>query len=505
MLQRADIHRTAYLLLLALLGASMTTSVWLANLAWGALGANWVLEGRWAEKWQLARRSRLLQGFAVLWGLLLLGMAWTGDLGTGLGVLQVSLPLVVVPLVALTSRPVEGWWRTALLALYSATVVVVSVVAAVRLFSIEGLPYREAVPHISHIRFSLNCCVVIVLCVRCLLHGGPWQRLVSAAVAVWLLAVLVMLRSYTGLIVLGVAPMAVLLLCWRRLDRKVRRRAAAVWLCAVTAALAVVAFEVHSYYAPNELSRQPRRELTEDGHPYSHDPVGVVENGGHVYDYICYEELAPAWAERSRAGLDDTLANGYPLQAVLIRYLNAVGLTKDAAGIRALTDRQVAEIEQGIENPVYIHGNSLKRMVYVMCFEYECGRHDGAIRDFTMLQRFELWRHAWRAFSRRPLLGSGTGDVVSDLSAELVRDNSPLSPWPHKAHNQYLTLLLSFGLLGFVLLLLAFARALPDLRRQPAWMLFWVVAVLLSFLTEDTFDTLAGILFCTYFLPFRKL
>ena len=34
-------------------------------------------------------------------------------------------------------------------------------------------------------------------------------------------------------------------------------------------------------------------------------------------------------------------------------------------------------------------------------------------------------------------------------------------------------------------------------------MLAWLLTILISMLTEDTLDTLAGIMFCTWFLAFR--
>ena len=51
----APLHRKIYLVLLALLGGCMVTSRGLSNVVWVMLLANWVLEGRWREKWQMAK------------------------------------------------------------------------------------------------------------------------------------------------------------------------------------------------------------------------------------------------------------------------------------------------------------------------------------------------------------------------------------------------------------------------------------------------------------------
>ena len=92
----AQVHRYIYLVLIALLGGSMVTSVWLSNLVWVLLGLNWLLEGRWHEKWQMACRSRLLQAYTILYLLLLVGMLWTSNIGHGLSVLQVKMPLFIL-------------------------------------------------------------------------------------------------------------------------------------------------------------------------------------------------------------------------------------------------------------------------------------------------------------------------------------------------------------------------------------------------------------------------
>jgi len=53
-------------------------------------------------------------------------------------------------------------------------------------------------------------------------------------------------------------------------------------------------------------------------------------------------------------------------------------------------------------------------------------------------------------------------------------------------------------------LVLVWLRATPRLRRQGSIFVAWVVAILASFLTENTLDSLAGILFCTWFMAFRR-
>lgn len=501
----AKTHRYIYLVLLALLGGTMVTSVWAANLVWVLLAANWLLEGRWREKWQMARESRLLQAFLILYALHLVGMLWTGNTAHGLETLRVKLPLLVVPLVMLTTRPVRGRPRHIVLAIYAGTVLVVSLIGLVRMLTVPGLPYRDAVPYISHIRFALNCCMVVFLLVGQLrLKRMPLAaKVLAVALIAWTVVFLALIHSYTGFAVLAVVSLVVMLVHYRRWPL------VTLWVLLAVAAGVLVGREATAYYRLVPQATGPLPELTAGGRPYVHYRDGIVENGNYINNYLCPDELRAEWQRRSTVPYDSVGEDGYGVQPTLVRYLNALGLTKDSVGLAHLTDSQIRDIERGVANPVYEEGNPLRKMVYVMLFEREYYVHTHAVLGFTMLQRFELWHATLQVVGRHPWAGVGTGDVDDALHAQLAATDSALADTDKSTHNQYLALLAAFGIVGAALLLWAFGRALAygiRLRQHtPAapLMLAWGLTILISFLTEDTLDTLAGILFCSWFLAFR--
>ena len=364
----------------------MVTSTWASNLMWVLLGINWVFEGRWREKWEMVRHGRLLQALLVLSALYVVGMLWTSDIATGLRELEQKLPLLVVPLVLLTTRPLHGNSRRVVLALYMGTVVVVSIIGATRLLTIEGLPYREAVPYISHIRFGLNCCMVIYLCLAGLRETTGWGLKVALCIVViWLLVFLMMIRSYTAFAILIVVSTVIVLAYHHHWYTYV------LWGAGLVAIGGIVLYEVNSYYRMSSMATGPLAATTVNGRPYQHSRDGMVENGNYINNYICTEELEQEWAQRSSMDIYAITQNGYPVMPALIRYLNGLGLTKDSAGVAQLTDGQIGEIERGVANPVYEHGWAVKKMVYTMLFERECNRHGNSVQGFTMLQRFEYW------------------------------------------------------------------------------------------------------------------
>lgn len=488
-------------MLLTLLGGCMVTSVGMSNVVWPLLLANWLLEGRWAEKWQRARRSRVLHVAVALFLLHVAGLLWTSDLGQGLHVVERELPLLAVSLVVLTSRPPAERQRKYILGIYAATVLVVSVIGLVRWLTVPGLPYRDIVPYISHIRFALNCCMVIYLAVGEVGRSGrahPWWTAGLLLLVVWLLAFLLLLRSYTALAVLAVVSL-VSIVCFHR-----RWWWLAAWLAVMTASAASIVMGCRSYYRLGPLSTEPLRAVTANGRPYIHLQDGLVENGNYVNNYICREELRSEWQRRSTVPYDTLLPDGYPLGATLVRYLNALGLTKDSAGVAAMTDAQRAEVASGVANPVHLHSSRLKSMLYTTLFEYESYRCYHATNGYSLLERLELWRTVLPIIGRHPLAGVGTGDLPQEMEAEMKAAGSPMTGCNMMPHNEYLTLAALFGLPLLVLVALLFLRALPALRRQRPLMTVWMVTVLISFLTENTLDSLAGILLCTWFMAFRQ-
>ena len=513
---RLTIHHAVYFLLLFVLACAQPISNWLMSGMEILLAVNWALEWDVRRKWQRGIHSPLLGAFLLLMTVHLIWIAGNDNVAYGFNDLFKKLPLLAIPLVVLTSRPLrreQGWF---IMGCYVITVFITSIVGYVRWLTMPDLPYRDIIPYISHIRFSLNVCMAILLLTvflyRRLQRRAKGDRQLSRladGVAVVMLLVLLyfllVIRSYTGLVVLYVVAGVLLAVCWKKIP-KGRWLLLVIYVGAIGVLGSAVGCQVGNYYRPVPLLQQPLATHTVNGNPYSHQHDGLMENGNYVNDYICHEELATEWAKRSTYSLADTTANGYSIFPTLIRYLNARGVAKDSVGMQLLTDSDVAAIEQGIANPVYVEGGQIQRMVYVMLFEYECYRALHVVKDFTMLQRFELWKNGWRVFLQHPLFGTGTGDVVDCCHAQLEHDNSPLAGTHKHTHNQYLTLLITFGVVGVTLIVWAFVRAFRRQRlcTKPLFVGYLTI-VLVSFLTEDTLETLAGAVFCSFFFCFLAM
>ena len=461
----------------------MTTSVFLSNLSWVLLGVNWLFEGGWREKWQRACENRLLQAFLVLILVHLLWLVGNHDVVMGLDDIRKKLPLLVLPLVLLTSRPLPRRQLGAIALIYLTAVTVMTLVGLVRFVSIADLPYRAIIPTISHIRFGLNVCFSICLAV-CLLAMSHtrisirrWRWLLAAVVlwVVWMVGFLFLLQSYTSILILA------LLLCLSPLLLPLRRSLR--WMLWGGMALVLTGIVWTTVRMTDDYYGDCRRD------------ADMVENGGYIYRDIDSLSMAACWYFRVGESLETKTDNGYSTYSTLVRYLNATHRSKDSLGVASLSEDDVAAVRQGVANPVYLRHPSVRKMAYMVLFEYENHRC-GGVYDFSMLERMALWRNAWRVFCQHPWMGVGTGDVAEACRQQLQEDGVMLVDITKSAHNQYLTFLVAFGLIGMSVIVFFFVRAVvstASLHTPLAWT--YLLIVLLSFVSENTLDTLAGCLF----------
>lgn len=416
---------------------------------------------------------------------------WSAELSGTVQDVRIKLPLVVGGLawwagqgrLALGSAEVR---RILLCAVISATV---ASWACIGLDIMEGLPYggRAASRFISHIRFGLWWAVLLPWAVARLSKGWAWLAVVTAVVT-WTWT-----ESLTGLLAGGVTSLwwgPMLLAQGTRSEapawpsrEQVRTRLAASGVLGLLL-LGAVAWSLPTAF-PN-AEDLPQR--TAKGEAYVHQlDRRVTENGHFIWTCVAWGELASTWKDRSGVPFDTASPR-------LIRFLASKGLTKDAAGVAALTDEEVAAIEAGYASVVEWRGVGWTSRWNRMRFNWgqwmDGRRSEGA----SVLARSVYQTTAWAAITEgtsagRLLFGVGSGDAESAMEQayEIHRPG-----WPeasrHRPHQQFLSLWLGLGAVGLFLWCWAL---LGGLRFREAWPA--VLVLTLSGLTEDTLDTQAGV------------
>jgi len=211
--------------------------------------------------------------------------------------------------------------------------------------------------------------------------------------------------------------------------------------------------------------------------------------------------LEAGWQKVSNHPIDGPDGRGNILRFTLIRHLTALGMTKDSVGLALLLPIQIKEIERGIASPVLAQKKGMSRRLSEIFFEIDVLKNGGNPSGNSMTQRLLFHQAAWQIAKDNFLVGVGTGDLQKAFDSYYFETDSVLNEKSRlRAHQQYLTLVISFGVLGFVLL--ASLLWLAPLRNHsflhyPA--IAFIIIASISFLTEDTLETQAGVTFFSWF------
>ncbi|MBK6539930.1 MAG: O-antigen ligase family protein [Flavobacteriales bacterium] len=472
----------------------VSNAQFLLVLAWLVEGiASGDLMGRF--RWAFTSRWSLV--FLAFLALHLVGLAWTSDLEWGMDLCRILAPVLVFGTILSSSPPLGRgalWW--VLRAGAWSVVLSTLVCLLLRGDALASGDHRAVSIFISHVRLGL----LIALAVPIFLLDREvprWARALQYLAAAWAVTFLVLIGSLSGISALVVAFMV---LCWwavRRLRAVPRWGLRTMVVVAPLTALLVLAGLLWPR-ASAPLRQEDLEVYAPSGEAYYHDVNDPQkENGQYVWTYVAGEELERGWARRSHFDLYGKDERGQPLRGTLVRYMASMGLRKDSLGLLALTDEDVSRIEQGMPSVRTGRQNILLARIDQLRMELDRYRAVGDPNGHSLTMRIEFWRTGWWIARQHLWTGVGTGDTRPAFAEAYEARHSPLKPeWRHRAHNEYLTLLISFGVFGLLLALSSWIAPAVALRayRQPLF-LVWAAIFLVSCLTEDTVETQTGATF----------
>ncbi|MCB0782447.1 MAG: O-antigen ligase family protein, partial [Flavobacteriales bacterium] len=358
--------------------------------------------------------------------------------------------------------------------------------------------YRERSPFISHIRLGL----MLVLAVVVLLHHWPrswWKRighLLGVAACLSLLRELGSLQGF--LLVFLLAWVAV---WWRSQSMSVLSRwgVRAVLLVPVLVLLLQVRGSLEARRSPRHFHPGP---ISAGGELYWNDSTAwQVENGHPVWVEVAPIELGRSWRARTGTRLTGSAANGESLYGTLVRYMASKHLTKDSVGMLAMTDEDLQRVQQGFVNVEQGRQGPLRRRIDEVVYEMERFHNTSDASSGSVAMRLEYWRTGLYLARENWLGGVGTGDTQQAFDRAYEELGSTLDPeWRHRAHQQYLTLWISFGVLGFLFAMSSWVvpAVMTGGWRHPVYLAFALVFVV-SCLTDDTLETQPGATFYAFF------
>lgn len=508
---RKQVADKIYFVSLILLVVGMPLSLFLISISQFGLVASFLIGGDYLSKTKRFFTDKVCLSLVAVYALHIVGLLYTMDYNYAFNDLRIKAPLLILPFVIFTSSQLSSKQflivlKFFVLACLAGTVVSMYVWLGFSNKTITDT--RQISIFISHIRFSLLIAISIFTCVYFILKSDKHIVIkgLHVALVLWFISFLFILESMTGLVVGGLAAVAYLL------QYLMQQKKYALTASFVFMAMAFVGFSFNYFF--KEVKRLNTEELvdlthlpqrTKKGNLYQHEMFKAdVENGHRIFLFVAYDELKEEWNKRSIIAFDSLDQKQQLLKYTLIRYMTSKGLHKDAEGMSAMTTEDIRNVERGIGSIIQLTQTGLKGRINNTIWELNNYMQGGDPSGHTLTMRFEFWKASLSVIKSNLFFGVGTGDNKMELNNYYTNSHSVLSKqWWLRSHNQYLAIGVSFGLFGLLIFLFSLAYPIITLSKIHDYFYFtFLVMAVLSFLTEDTLESQAGVTFFAFFNTF---
>ena len=466
-----------------------------------------IIIGNWIIEFEFNRKLSKLKTSPIIWIVLALflihfvGLFWTSDIKYATKDITTKLPLLAFPIIIGTTKKLRLVEWKLLLGIYVTTLFVLTIASLGKYLNIWGPEIhnkRELSIYISHIRYGLNLALAVILLIW---YKPLSSKTLNILLAIWFAIALILFQLYTGLIILGVIVFVLSIV-----KRKAIFRNSFVTGLFYSFSIIIVAVLVHHimlvYQDFNssvqlDYDQEDMKSFSEtlNGENYSH--VGKdqrKENGVYTRRFIARKEIKKEWEKVSSMPFKNDKNTENPIVQRLFRYMSSKGLKKDSLGLSTFSEVEIKAIENGVANYYYMTHNNLQNRLHKTFYELKEYRRTGNASGYSIAMRLEYWKTGIAIFQKNFIYGVGTGDIKAAFIKEYELTNSKLDHiYRKRAHNQYITFLACFGLIGFIIILFSIYYPMLTLKENPLLGMTFIVMMSLSFLTEDTIETQAGI------------
>jgi hypothetical protein len=500
--------RSIYFIGLILLAIALPLSKFLTGLASFVIVGAWLVEGNFSEKLKRLWADKVVLILCTIYLMHLVGLLYTTDFTYAFNDLRIKLPLLFFPVILGSSQALTKQQFVTLLRFFVAAVIVstfISTAALLGFLDRNITQARDISFLISHIRLALLICLAafILLYFFQQKNNPLFSKIVQLVCILWLLVFLFILESFTGIIVLLVLTFLVLSY---QLFTKGSLLSKLVYLISFALISIGLTYTVINAYSEVNIAKPINWETLDTttvlGNKYVHvKERNEMENGNYVFSYLCFKELDSVWQLRSNFEITGLDKKQQPLRVTLMRFLTSKGLRKDAGGVAALSIAEIKSIENGITNLDYQNMSSPKARLKQIFWEISTYQNTKNPSGHSVTLRFEYLKTGFLIVKEHLLLGVGTGDVNAAFQKKYDEMNSPIqAEWRLRAHNQFLTFAVTFGIWGLLLFLFSLLYPIWIERKNPnyLYLLFCIIAII-SMFTDDTLETQAGVTFYAFF------
>jgi hypothetical protein len=503
-------HKSIYIAGLILLVISLPLSRFLLSISQFILVLNWMAEGRFTEKWKIMIKKSYLFIFISIFLLYVIGYMVSDNHNLALIKVKNVLPLLVLPVILATSPPISSKWYRRLLLIFSVAVWLAALICIIHFFlkgnTFVGDPRKISVL-IGHTCFALQVNMAIFILLY-FFFNPPFKPLfyekqVIGVLAFLLILFLFFLQSFTGILIFLLTSAMFMMYNLNKKLTHFKRIVLWTFLFSFLAVLVLTGLKyIRKNFHAEPVISMKLDPYTVNGNPYiSVIQTGILENGNYTELYVCEPELRKGWNSLSCVPFDSLDLQGQNISETIKRYLTSMGLRKDSAGISQLNKADIQAIEKGITNYTFRTSNPIHKRLYETLWEIDVFKKTGYVQYHSFGQRLVFLQASWKEIQKHWKTGTGTGDVYAALENAVKEANILIDPlWEGKPHNEYMFLLMAFGVFGFIWICLCWIY--PVIRVQAySYQLFnyFTIIVVISMLSFDSLETYDGIVFIAFF------
>lgn len=447
--------------------------------------------------------------FSSIFLLHIAGLIFTTDFDYAFKDLRTKLPLLLLPLFISTTHAFGKKYFNWLMLLFVASVLSRTMINSYNLVLENFIDIRDISKSISHIIVSLLISLSIFILGNFIIRKRIfplWLKAIFGLVIAWFVVYMIISKSGTGLVITGLTLMILLLILLFTVRNEWMKMGFVGFLILGIISVSVYLSNVYKdYHYVKKVDFKTLKLYTSKGNPYVHDTLlDITENGNYVYLYVQDKEMREAWNKRSRIQFDSLDRKKQLLSSTLTRFLTSKGLYKDASGVNSLTADEVQAVENGTANVIFTKSFSLRGLIYELLWGYDEYESTGNPTGSSLMQRLEFWKASRGIIRTNWLTGVGTGDMNEAFQKEYEKMKTMLPPGQRwRSHDQFLSIFIGFGFIGFVWFL--FAIVYPPFVlgkfRDYFFLIFFIIAMI-AMIPEDTIETQAGVTFFAFFYSF---
>ena len=264
------------ILTLLVLIAGIVLSRFLMNFGMGMLVFRLIFIGSWEEKWKnIKSQKTILLVILSFFFMHLLGLIWTYNMGLGVDEITRKLSFLLIPIGIAAISPLNKSILKYLFWGFLLAIFVGTIWGTINYFSDPYIDTRNLIPSASHIRFSLNIVLAILILIKVILINRkttrPILRVISYGLSIWLISYLILSQAMTGIVILGLFILFYIPYYSIRIRKKKYTIIIfSIYFLSILLSSLWVYKEYNYYFTPNKIYQAKLMDKTPDGGDYLH-------------------------------------------------------------------------------------------------------------------------------------------------------------------------------------------------------------------------------------------